>query len=119
MGDEVNYLDQLKSMGRTDGLKLWMIMNREGVIIQSSGTEGEEGIKIAALMSRLADKIDDFATMLGTENQTEEIQTIRLRTMKDEIIMCPSKEYLLVGIQEPGYVVQENKDDDESDGFFD
>ena len=48
-------------MSRNDGLKQWVIMNRAGVILQSNGIGEEDGRRISAVVSRLADKMDQFS----------------------------------------------------------
>ena len=70
----------------------------------------------------LVDKVSgflkqDFVHSVIPDNTTE-IQTIQLRTSKNEIIVAPHPKVMLICIYDPSYVEPEKEEDDEDDDLF-
>ena len=59
----------------------------------------------------------DFVNSIIPENTTE-IQTIQLRTLKNEIIVAPHPKVILICIYDPSYVEPEKEEDEEDDDLF-
>lgn len=85
------------------GVRGFLIINGEGIPIRHSFSEAsrELAIQHAALFQSLAIKAKHIIQEMDPNN---EMQVIRLRSLKHEIVVAPDNKYLLVVIQEPeGY----------------
>ena len=72
-----------------------------GAIIQSSLTE-EQSKTHAALISQLTQKA---SLLISTLDPDDELNFIRIRSKKKEIMVAPDKEFLMMVIQNPSAVV--------------
>lgn len=68
-----------------------MLLKREGV-------EAEKGSQQAALVSQLASKA---RSVVRTLDPTDDLTFLRVRSKKEEIMIAPDKDYLLIVIQDP------------------
>lgn len=85
------------------GVRGFLIINGEGIPIRHSFSEINRGLAVqhAALFQSLAIKVKHIVQEMDSNN---ELQLIRLRSKKHEIVVAPDNKYLLVVIQEPeGY----------------
>lgn len=85
------------------GVRGFLIINGEGIPIRHSFSEVNRGLAVqhAALFQSLAIKAKHIVQDMDSNN---ELQVIRLRSKKHEIVVAPDNKYLLVVIQEPeGY----------------
>lgn len=81
------------------GVRGFLILNNEGIAIRHSFTEAsrELAVQYAALFQSLAMKAKNVLQEIDSNN---ELQLIRLRSKKDEIIVAPDNKYMLVIIQD-------------------
>ncbi|CAJ1007407.1 putative Roadblock/LC7 domain containing protein [Leishmania naiffi] len=81
------------------GVRGFLIINNEGIAIRHSFTEAsrELAVQYAALFQPLA---ISAKTVLQEIDNNNELQVVRLRTKKDEIIVAPDSKYMLVIIQD-------------------
>ncbi|CCW61270.1 unnamed protein product [Phytomonas sp. EM1] len=82
------------------GVRGFLIINSEGIPIRHSFTEAsrELAVQYAALFQSLAIKAKSVVQEMDGSN---ELQFMRLRSKKNEIIVAPDNKYVLIVIQEP------------------
>lgn len=88
------------------GVRGFLILNHEGIAIRHSFTRASHDLTVqyAALFQSLTIKAKEVVTEM--DNSNNELQMLRLRSKKHEIIIAPDSKYLLIVIQKPdGYVV--------------
>lgn len=91
-------LTRIKSHKGVEGI---LIMNKlTGVIIKTTLTE-EQSKTHAAFLSSLSEKCD---LMIPTLEEDDELQFLRIRTKKKEIMVATEGDFLLVVIQNPNAV---------------
>uniref|UniRef100_A0A336LE92 Dynein light chain roadblock n=1 Tax=Culicoides sonorensis TaxID=179676 RepID=A0A336LE92_CULSO len=91
--------ERLKKLLTFPGVKAFLVINYEGVPIKTSFADDDPiAIHYAALMTRLTDKLRKVVKDLDATN---EFKWIRIRTKKDEIVVAPEKDFILVVVQEP------------------
>lgn len=90
----------VKRISSNPGVRGFLILNHEGIAIRHSFTEAsrELSVQYAALFQSLAMKAKNVLQEIGGNN---ELQIIRLRSKKDEVIVAPDNKYMLIIIQEP------------------
>ena len=74
-----------------------VILSADGVPIRST-LEKERTIQFAALFSHLSSKAGALVKKI---NDHDELQVLRLRSLKHEIIITPQAEYILIVVQNP------------------
>ena len=81
------------------GVRGFLILNNEGIAIRHSFTEAsrELAVQYAALFQSLAMKAKNVLQEIDSNN---ELQLIRLRSKKDEIIVAPDNKHMLIIIQD-------------------
>ncbi|KAK7196779.1 Dynein light chain roadblock-type protein [Novymonas esmeraldas] len=81
------------------GVRGFLILNNDGIAIRHSFTEAsrELAVQYAALFQPLA---MSAKTVLQDIDSNNELQLIRLRSRKDEIIVAPDSKYMLIIIQD-------------------
>lgn len=87
------------------GVRGFLILNSEGIAIRHSFTEAsrELAVQYASLFQSLAMKAKSVVQDMDSNN---ELQLIRLRSKKNEVIVAPDAKYILIVIHEPmGYRV--------------
>ncbi|CAD2222296.1 dynein light chain roadblock-type [Angomonas deanei] len=108
----------VKRVAMHDHVEGFLIINSEGLCVRHSFTEASRplAVQYASLLQNLSLKVNSVLHELENNNNnfnnnnasglsgSNELQFIRLRTKKDEIIIAPDNKYLLVVIQKPpGY----------------
>lgn len=99
----------IKRVTSHTGVRGFLVLNNEGIPIRHSFTEASRDLAVqyAALFQSLAIKAKGVVLEMDNNN---ELQMLRLRSKKHEIIIAPDTKYLLVVIQKPeGYVVEEEE----------
>lgn len=91
-------LARIKSHKGVEGV---VIMTKEGAIIQSSLSE-EDSKEHAALLSSLTEKA---SILVDTLDPDDELNFLRVRSKKKEIMIAPEGSYVLVVIQNPNATI--------------
>ena len=84
----------MKSHRGVEGI---LIVNSEGQILKSTLTP-EQSAEHAALLSQLASKARSIVRTLDSSN---DLSFLRIRSKKNEILVAPDKDFLLIVIQNP------------------
>lgn len=95
MSSEVE--ETLKRVQSHKGVKGVIIMTSDGIPIRSN-LPPEETESYTALVSQLALKA---AGVVRTLDDTDELAFLRIRSKKQEIMIAPDKDYILVVVQNP------------------
>ncbi len=95
MSSEVE--ETLKRVQSHKGVKGVLIMTADGITIRST-MSAEETESYAALVSQLAMKA---AGVVRVIDESDELAFLRVRSKKQEIMIAPDKDYVLVVIQNP------------------
>jgi len=95
MSSEVE--ETLKRVQSHKGVKGVIIMTFEGIPIRST-LSSEETESYSALISQLSMKA---AGVVRTLDESDELAFLRIRSKKQEIMIAPDKDYILVVIQNP------------------
>ena len=113
---ENNIEDLIKGIKKHAGVKGFIIVNYEGIPIRHDFDDNDRQLAIhyAGLLQNLATKAASAIEKLepsgngygGAMGQAapgalSELQFIRLRSRKHEILVAPEQDYLLIVIQEP------------------
>jgi dynein light chain roadblock-type len=94
-------LTRIKSHKGVEGI---LIMNKvTGMIIKSTLTEDQSKTH-ASFISSLSERFDLMIPTLEEEENDDELQFLRIRTRKKEIMVATEGEFLLVVIQNPNAV---------------
>jgi dynein light chain roadblock-type len=94
-------LTRIKSHKGVEGI---LIMNKvTGMIIKSTLTEDQSKTH-ASFISSLSERCDLMIPTLEDEDHDDELQFLRIRTRKKEIMVATEGEFLLVVIQNPNAV---------------
>jgi dynein light chain roadblock-type len=94
-------LTRIKSHKGVEGI---LIMNKvTGMIIKSTLTEDQSKTH-ASFISSLSERCDLMIPTLEEEENDDELQFLRIRTRKKEIMVATEGEFLLVVIQNPNAV---------------
>mmetsp|Transcript_24578 Transcript_24578/g.36070 ORF Transcript_24578/g.36070 Transcript_24578/m.36070 type:complete len:99 (+) Transcript_24578:96-392(+) len=94
MSEVEETIRRLKSHRGVEGI---LIVNSEGQILKSTLT-AEESAEHAALLSQLASKARSIVRTLDASN---DLSFLRIRSKKNEILVAPDKDFLLIVIQNP------------------
>lgn len=89
--------ERLKKFLTYPGVKATIVINHEGLPIKTSLTDNGIAVQYAALVSRLTEKIRAVIKEMDASN---EFRWIRIRTVKEEIVVAPEKEFIVVMVQE-------------------
>jgi len=89
--------ETLKRVQSHKGVKGVIIMTTEGIPIRSTMAV-EETENYTALVSQLAMKA---AGVVRSLDESDELAFLRIRSKKQEIMIAPDKDYVLVVIQNP------------------
>jgi dynein light chain roadblock-type len=95
MSSEVE--ETLKRVQSHKGVKGVIIMTAEGVCIRTTMSP-EETESYSALVSQLAMKA---AGVVKVIDESDELAFLRVRSKKQEIMIAPDKDYILVVVQSP------------------
>lgn len=89
--------ERLKKFLAYPGVKATIVINHEGIPIKTSLTDNAIAVQYAALVTRLTEKLRAVIKEMDASN---EFRWIRVRTVKEEIIVAPEKEFIVVLVQE-------------------
>jgi dynein light chain roadblock-type len=97
---ENNIEELLKGVTQHSGVKGFIIVNKEGIPIRHSFDDSDRGLAIhyAGLLQHMAMKTKSAIKQLDPSN---DLDFLRLRSKKHEILVAPEQDYLLIVIQEP------------------
>ena len=89
--------DVMKRLSAHQGVETIVVMNSDGIPIRTApAMEPKDAVLYPALLSLL---IEQAQKMIKTLDVTNEFQTMRIRSHKNEILVYPEKEYTLVVVQ--------------------
>ncbi|KAH7815593.1 dynein light chain, roadblock-type [Monocercomonoides exilis] len=91
--------DTIKRICNHKGVTGCMVFNNQGIIIRTS-LEQRLTIHYAALVTQLVHNAKSTVKKL---DETDDLTFIRLRTGKNEILIAPDRDYILVVIQNPTF----------------
>lgn len=87
----------MKRLMSHKGVQAAVLMNSEGIPIRTApAMESKDSVLYPALLAPLMEKTKTMVKML---DPTNEFQTLRIRSVKNEILVYPEKEYTLVVVQ--------------------
>lgn len=89
--------ERLKKFLSYPGVKATIVINHEGIPIKTSLSDNALAVQYAALVTRLTEKIRAVIKEMEASN---EFRWIRIRTTKEEIVVAPEKEFIVVMVQE-------------------
>lgn len=89
--------ERLKKFLAYPGVKATIVINHEGIPIKSSLTDNAVAVQYAALVTRLTEKLRAVIKEMDASN---DFRWIRIRTVKEEIVVAPEKEFIVVMLQE-------------------
>lgn len=97
-GSDVEEL--IKRVSTHSGVRGYLIVNSEGIPIRHSFSEASYklAVQYAALFQTLSISAKNAVHAMDSSN---DVQFIRLRSHKDEIIVVPDVKYILIVVQEP------------------
>jgi len=89
--------DTMKRLTAHKGVQSVVVMNSDGIPIRTvPAMEAKDAVLYPALLSGL---VDQAKNMIKSLDPTNEFQTMRIRSNKNEILVYPEKEYTLVVVQ--------------------
>jgi dynein light chain roadblock-type len=91
--------ETLKRITSHKGVTGIVIVNSEGIPIRSN-LDNDEKVKYASLITQLSAKA---RSVVRDIDPTNDLTFIRVRTKKDEILIAPDKEYILIVIQNTNF----------------
>lgn len=95
MSSEID--EVMKRLQSHKGVQTIVIMNTDGIPIRTvPAMESKDAVLYPALLSNL---LDQAKGMIKTLDPTNDFQTMRIRSQKNEILIFPEKEYTLVVVQ--------------------
>ena len=89
--------DTLKRIKAHPGVVGVVIVNSEGIEIRSN-LDNELTVKYSGLITQLVAKARSVVRQLDPEN---DLMFLRIRSKKNEIMVAPDKDYILIVIQQP------------------
>eukprot|EP00756_Hemistasia_phaeocysticola_P030544 Hpha_TRINITY_DN16297_c3_g1::TRINITY_DN16297_c3_g1_i1::g.15710::m.15710/K10419/DYNLRB, DNCL2; dynein light chain roadblock-type len=96
-----NIDEVVRKLNREKGVKGFIIVNSEGIVIKDSFEDPEPKlltIHYAAVITSLVSKAKAAVRELDTGN---DLFFLRLRSKKHEILVAPDKDYILIVVQDP------------------
>eukprot|EP01083_Nonionella_stella_P013819 38865_1 len=135
-----NHEDILKSMTKEGGVRGWIVVNWEGIPIKYQvltalivmyihthritiqGYTDSEAVSYAGAIMGLVDKTSLFLNQEFVEDMipsaTNTVETIQLRTPKNELIIAPHPKFILICVYDPTYVEPEKEEGEDEDDFI-
>ncbi|ETO08614.1 hypothetical protein RFI_28774 [Reticulomyxa filosa] len=109
----------LKKLVKDGGVRGWIVVNYQGIPVKYYGYENEDAIKFAGGVMSLVDKCNkffaqDFVHEIIPQNLTT-LQTIQLRTQKNELIIVPHFKVLLICVYDPAYEEPQKENGEQND----
>ena len=106
MSEIENILSRIKSHKSVEG---YMVSNLKGDIIKTTyiGEKKQDGDRIISYLPELVHKTQITVKNLDTD---DELQFLRIKTKKNEVLIAPDKEFVLIVVQTP--FVKNEKDQD-------
>jgi|Hof3ISUMetaT_17_FD_contig_31_404791_length_504_multi_2_in_0_out_0_1 dynein light chain roadblock-type len=102
--DEEGPETSLRKLTQTFGVQGYVVLNKSGIPVKFHGMESAEAVHYAGLLSELVRHAREFLDRkLFRSDDSTELENLRLRTRKHEIIIAPEEHYTLVVIQNPNY----------------
>ncbi|KAF8818041.1 putative dynein light chain roadblock-type 2 [Cardiosporidium cionae] len=95
-------LNRIKTHKGVTGI---VIVNADGVTLRST-LDAKITAQYASIISDLSSRAQNFIQGLDPQN---DLSFLRIRTKKHEIMVSPSKDFLLIVIQDPNVVQEGNK----------
>ncbi len=101
------------------GVLGYVILNKSGIPVEYHGIDQAKATQYAALITAMVDNTRDFLDTCERQRDPmiePELQVLRLRTKKHEIIITPNEDFIFIVIQNPNYIEEEetnnsNKED--------
>ncbi|CZT98456.1 hypothetical protein PFMG_02696 [Plasmodium falciparum IGH-CR14] len=94
MSEAEEILNRIKNHKGVIGI---LVVNSEGLIIKSTFDQQQSDLH-ASLLTQLSKKARDVIRELDPQN---DINFLRLRSKKHEIMIAPDKDYTLIVVQDP------------------
>lgn len=94
MSEAEEILNRIKNHNGVLGI---LVVNNDGLIIKSTFDQQQSDLH-ASLLTQLSDKARDVVRELDPQN---DINFLRLRSKKHEIMIAPDKEFTLIVVQDP------------------
>jgi len=102
--DEEGPESSLRKLTQTFGVLGYVILNKSGIPVKFHGMENAEAVHYAGLISELVRHAREFLDKkLFRSDDSSELENIRLRSKKHEIVIAPEENYTLVVIHNPNY----------------
>lgn len=90
--------ERLKLILAQPGVDAYVVINHEGLPMKTSLADEALAVQYAALATRFMQKVKAAVKAMEALN---ELKWTRLRSNKEEIIITPEKEFILIVIQKP------------------
>ena len=95
MASEID--ETMKRLMAHKGVQAIVIINSDGIPIRTvPAMEPKDAVLYPALLAQLQDQAKDMIKKLDVTN---DFQTMRIRSHKNEILIYPEKEYTLIVVQ--------------------
>jgi len=107
----------LRKLTQTFGVTGYVILNKNGIPIQSHGMTEERAVHFAGIFSELVLAAQMFLSSQkknidpSLSDSENELSCLRLRSYKSEYVICPEEHYTLIVVHNPNYVQPEIKVD--------
>mmetsp|Transcript_3469 Transcript_3469/g.6096 ORF Transcript_3469/g.6096 Transcript_3469/m.6096 type:complete len:131 (+) Transcript_3469:76-468(+) len=117
-----NHEDVLKAMTKEGGVRGWIVVNWEGIPVKYQGYTDSEAVSYAGVVMAFVDKTNIFLNQAFVHDIIPEtnaaLNTIQLRTPKNELIIAPHPKFILICVYDPSYVEPEKEEGDDEDDFI-
>eukprot|EP01084_Bolivina_argentea_P012791 23951_1 len=117
-----NHEDILKTMTKEGGVRGWIVVNWEGIPVKYQGYTDSEAVSYAGAIMGLVDKASSFLNQEFVHEiippSTANVNTIQLRTPKNELIIAPHPKFILICVYDPTYVEPEKEEGEDEDDFI-
>lgn len=94
----------LRKLQQTFGVLGYVILNKSGIPVKYHGMESADAVQYAGLLSELVRACREFLERkLFRSDDSTELENVRLRSRKHEIVIAPEENYTIVVIHNPNY----------------
>eukprot|EP00700_Malawimonas_jakobiformis_P002867 EC725144.1.p1 GENE.EC725144.1~~EC725144.1.p1 ORF type:complete len:114 (+),score=20.79 EC725144.1:62-403(+) len=97
MSQQQDVDETVKALQQHRGVKGIIVMNYDGIPIRSTFTDAKLGVHYAALVTFLVQKTQSFLKRMDGSP----LDSIRLRSQKNELIIAPGKDFIMVVVHQP------------------
>eukprot|EP00755_Sulcionema_specki_P001938 Sspe_Gene.117765::Locus_109669_Transcript_1_1_Confidence_1.000_Length_411::g.117765::m.117765/K10419/DYNLRB, DNCL2; dynein light chain roadblock-type len=91
----------VRKINKEKGVKGFIIINSEGIPIKDSFDEVEPKMLTIHYAALITSMVAKARAAIRDLDVTNELTFLRLRSKKNEILVAPDKDYILIVIQEP------------------